>query len=308
MIDALASGEFWLLVLVVISFVIHTGKLRYGSQPRIHEYENFEELVNNLIECNESQVDTENITAINENIYIEDPLRVSVHYNNTELEDCAIDANRLKVIQPGDAHAYTYAHILPGGYYKPRSCKPRQKVAVIVPYRDRAKHLEVFAPYLHQFLPDQLIEYKLYVIEQDDNLPFNRAKLFNIGVVLISDIEKSSDDSPTCCYVFHDVDMLPTDQRNLYMCSARPRHMSPSSSTMRYHLIYPSLFGGVIALSKKQFEQVRGFSNEFYGWGGEDDDMFRRIMRAGLDIDRTPRDIGLYTMLRHLKATSNSSR
>ena len=31
-----------------------------------------------------------------------------------------------------------------------------------------------------------------------------------------------------------------------------------------------------MALSKGQFEHVNGFSNQFYGWGGEDDDMYRR--------------------------------
>lgn len=38
-------------------------------------------------------------------------------------------------------------------------------------------------------------------------------------------------------------------------------------------LPYEDIFGGVSALTKEQFINVNGFSNEFWGWGGEDDDM-----------------------------------
>ena len=39
---------------------------------------------------------------------------------------------------------------------------------------------------------------------------------------------------------------------------------------------YKGIFGGAIALNRHQYENVNGFSNQFYGWGGEDDDMYRR--------------------------------
>ncbi|GAA6068156.1 beta-1,4-galactosyltransferase 2 [Tachysurus ichikawai] len=41
-------------------------------------------------------------------------------------------------------------------------------------------------------------------------------------------------------------------------------------------LPYAGYFGGVSGLSKKQFLKINGFPNEYWGWGGEDDDIYNR--------------------------------
>lgn len=41
-------------------------------------------------------------------------------------------------------------------------------------------------------------------------------------------------------------------------------------------LPYYEFFGGVSGLTVKQFKQVNGFPNAFWGWGGEDDDLWNR--------------------------------
>ena len=50
----------------------------------------------------------------------------------------------------------------------------------------------------------------------------------------------------------------------------------------KYKLPYKDIFGGVSAMSTKDFKKVNGYSNKFWGWGGEDDDMRQRIKSAGL--------------------------
>ncbi|VDP92848.1 unnamed protein product [Echinostoma caproni] len=62
-------------------------------------------------------------------------------------------------------------------------------------------------------------------------------------------------------------------------------------------LPYSEFVGGVTALSRTQFELVGGFSNMYFGWGGEDDDLLNRIRVRKLWIERPP--VTKYKMIRH---------
>lgn len=75
-----------------------------------------------------------------------------------------------------------------------------------------------------------------------------------------------------------------------------------------YRLPYPAIFGGVSAITKDHFELLNGFSNSFWGWGGEDDDMSNRIRNHHLHISRYPLTIARYTMLIHKKDKPNPNR
>lgn len=41
-------------------------------------------------------------------------------------------------------------------------------------------------------------------------------------------------------------------------------------------LPYNEFFGGVSGLTVEQFKKINGFPNAFWGWGGEDDDLWNR--------------------------------
>ena len=174
---------------------------------------------------------------------------------------------------------------------------------VLFNFRDRQEQLDTFLNFMHTFLQKQLLDYRIVVVEQVPDTPFNRAKLFNVGYVESLKVSPSSK-----CFVFHDVDLLPQKLSNTYACTSEPRHMSASVNTFRYNLPYLSLFGGAVSITRAQFETVNGFSNVFYGWGGEDDDFLNRIESHQMKICRFEPIVARYYMLSHRKEAPSQSR
>jgi beta-1,4-galactosyltransferase 1 len=43
-----------------------------------------------------------------------------------------------------------------------------------------------------------------------------------------------------------------------------------------FRLYYKEYFSGAIILNREQFRRANGFSNDYWGWGGEDDDFYIR--------------------------------
>ena len=53
-----------------------------------------------------------------------------------------------------------------GGHWSPDDCTARQRLAVVVPFRDRDAHLQTLVRHLHPFLQRQLVDYTIFVLEQ----------------------------------------------------------------------------------------------------------------------------------------------
>lgn len=194
-----------------------------------------------------------------------------------------------------------YPLVRPGGLYTPPDCISRGRVAIIIPFRDREEHLRVLLHNLHPMLQRQQLDYGIYVIEQENGTQFNRAMLMNIGYA-----ESIKLDNYTC-FIFHDVDLIPENDRIMYDCRDSPRHLSSAVDKFKYKLPYPTLFGGVTAIKREHFEKVNGHSNKFFGWGGEDDDMFRRLVNNGFKISRYQTSLSRYKMIKHLHDAGNKA-
>lgn len=189
------------------------------------------------------------------------------------------------------------------GKYKPKNCTARQKVAILIPFRDRESHLRIFLNHMHAFLMKQQLEYGIYVVEQAQGLEFNRGFLFNVGY------EEALKDYDYDCFVLHDVDLLPENDHNIYTCPVdQPKHLSVASEKWQYKLPYTSYFGGVSALTREQYEAINGFSNSFFGWGGEDDDFYNRVAWTHMSVYRSINDVGRYSALHHKPASANPKR
>lgn len=152
---------------------------------------------------------------------------------------------------PADTQWYdqiaNHEEIEVGGEYTPKNCRPRYSVAILVPYRNREHHLEVFLNFFHNYLQHQQLHYRIFVVEQSDPGPFNRGKLFNIG-------SKYAAQFGFPCLVLHDVDLIPMNLGNVFACSKDPRHMSSSLDSFRFNLPYPELFGGAVTITAENFK------------------------------------------------------
>ncbi|XP_066498890.1 beta-1,4-galactosyltransferase 1 [Hoplias malabaricus] len=186
-----------------------------------------------------------------------------------------------------------------GGRYKPKDCIALQKVAIIIPFRNRDEHLKFWLYYLHPILQRQQLDYGVYIIHQDGDETFNRAKLLNVGY---TEALKEYDYE---CFVFSDVDLIPMDDRNTYKCFSQPRHLSVSMDKFGFRLPYNQYFGGVSSMSKEQFLKINGFPNNYWGWGGEDDDIYNRLSFKGMSISRPDGVIGKCRMIRHQRDKQN---
>lgn len=190
-------------------------------------------------------------------------------------------------------------NVQPGGRFKPKDCEALQKVAIIIPFRNREEHLKYWLYYLHPILQRQQLDYGIYIINQDGDETFNRAKLLNIGY---AEALKEYDYN---CFVFSDVDLIPMDDRNTYKCFSQPRHLSVSMDKFGFRLPYNQYFGGVSSLSKEQYLKINGFPNNYWGWGGEDDDIYNRVASKGMSISRATGEIGKCRMIRHNRDKMN---
>ncbi|XP_062871119.1 beta-1,4-galactosyltransferase 3 isoform X2 [Trichomycterus rosablanca] len=184
--------------------------------------------------------------------------------------------------------------VSPGGHYRPPDCEPRHHTAIVVPYRNRMSHLRTLLYHLHPFLQRQQIHYGIYVVHQSGNSTFNRAKLLNVGV------KEALKEKDWGCIFLHDVDLLPENDHNTYTCHPQyPTHLSVAMDKFRYRLPYPQYFGGVSAVTPGQYLKMNGFPNQYWGWGGEDDDIAARVRLSGMKIVRPPVVVGHYKMIKH---------
>ncbi|NXJ68204.1 B4GT4 galactosyltransferase, partial [Rostratula benghalensis] len=185
------------------------------------------------------------------------------------------------------------------GRYHPAECSALQRVAILIPHRNREKHLLYLLEHLHPFLQRQQLDYGIYVIHQAGSTKFNRAKLLNVGY--LEALKEANWD----CFVFHDVDLVPENDFNSYKCDTQPKHLVVGRNSTGYRLRYKGYFGGVTALTREQFSNVNGFSNSYWGWGGEDDDLRIRVEMHKMKVVRPSAEVGRYTMIFHKRDRGN---
>lgn len=154
----------------------------------------------------------------------------------------------------------------------------KHKLGIIAPYRDRYRQLIYFKKEITKYLDDAGIDHVLIIVEQDNAKSFNRGKLLNIGAIRAKELG--------CDYIaLHDVDMLPVDVD--YSYPEHPTHLATNfyAGDKKLGLHFEKYFGGVTMFRLEDFERINGYSNEYWGWGFEDDDLFNRVLNNDLKVN-----------------------
>mgnify|MGYP000657179236 CR=1 FL=1 len=154
------------------------------------------------------------------------------------------------------------------------------KLGICIPYRNRKEHLERLIPHLTEHLNKQGIDHAFYVGHQVDDKLFNRGTMKNIAAYYAF--------KDGCDYVaWHDVDMLPHEECDYSYPETTPIHIATKLSKYQYGLGYDQYFGGVVLFTKQQAERTNGYSNDYWDWGQEDDDLFWRCYFEEMTTGRT---------------------
>lgn len=77
------------------------------------------------------------------------------------------------------------------------------------------------------------------VFAQAGNYTFNRAKLMNVG------FREAMREEDWDCLFFHDVDLIPEDDRNTYVCESNPKHAVIAMDKFGYKCVVPCTLQGL---------------------------------------------------------------
>jgi predicted glycosyltransferase involved in capsule biosynthesis len=145
------------------------------------------------------------------------------------------------------------------------------------------------------------VNYRIFVIEQtDDSNKFNRGQLLNIGF-------KFAENKGFNNFIFHDVDLLPSAELKKYYTSVPEKNPVHIAAVWDRYGKNPEYFGGIVSFNKEMFNRINGFPNNFWGWGGKDDELYKRttplytISKAKKGSIRDLEDMNLQEKLGYLK-------
>ena len=177
---------------------------------------------------------------------------LSLASSRTALMDGLVDTTTPlnQVTNPDNTYAYdNIAHVKPDP----------NRHAILIPYRDRPFHLELFleymGPYLNLHFPHA--HFDLWIVEQDDIELFNRAWLANVG---LREIVRHA--PTTSCVIFHDVDLVPNMTSHVpYTTCQWPIQLGAELQHFNWSVPYPAYAGGITSMSLKHWQLINGLGN-----------------------------------------------
>lgn len=145
---------------------------------------------------------------------------------------------------------------------------------VIIPYRDRAVHLEYFRSYSVPLLKTHL-DAKIVVAEQVPGKAFNRGMCINAAVKFAH--EKYGKD---CVFITQDVDVNPLE------ATVRDLYAGVPEGVDGVYTSFHGTLGGVVKFKYNAYQKANGFPNSLFGWGCEDKFFQNRVSFMKIPIKK----------------------
>ena len=150
------------------------------------------------------------------------------------------------------------------------------KNIIIVPYRNRKEHLDIF---IRDAVPEYekyLQPFKVVVVEQNEGKLFNRALMLNIG---FNEYKTRSE-----YYFTHDIDIIPKEDcvKNIY--TKEP--LIKNNTIMGILTSDCNTLGGIIKFDSETFRKANGFPNNMWGWGVEDKALQNRAEFMNINVEK----------------------
>lgn len=227
---------------------------------------------------------------------------------NESHESAFIEGSLIKYLKNGNL-------IQLGGYFepllKPNSPCTQENIdflVFIIPYMNRHENLNILLINLHNYLTSIELKFKYQILvgeQLNNSSKFNKGQVINTLVKYALDTFSSID-----CLILHDVDIIPLENVTIdYRCRQMPYHLTRKLFIIKQNeeRVYNQFVtGGILSLRPVHFIISNGYSNGYFGWGGEDDNWTLRMFNKKLCILRPPSL--LFTMLSHNQSIENSNR
>ena len=152
------------------------------------------------------------------------------------------------------------------------------RLIFVVPYRDRWEQYQFFDDHMRTRILSiyNKEDYLILYAHQTDDRPFNRGAMKNIGFLAGKSLFPN--DYQKITFVFNDVDTMPY-VKNFLNYETWP-------GNVKHFYGYHFALGGIVSMTGGDFERINGYPNLF-SWSCEDNCLQKRVLDAGLKIDRS---------------------